>query len=38
MKRNGQWVMRNCEAVLYITSLRPGVTSPADLLARVPGH
>jgi predicted transposase YbfD/YdcC len=38
VKKNGQWVMRNCEAVLYITSLTAGDASPADLLAHVRGH
>jgi len=37
-KKNGQWVMRNCEAVLYITSLTTGGTTPQDLLAHVRGH
>ncbi len=30
--------MRNCEAVLYITSLAPDETTPEDLLAHVRGH
>ena len=38
VKKNGQWVMRNCEAVLYITSLPAAETSPADLLAHIRGH
>lgn len=38
VKKNGQWVMRNCEAVLYITSLAAAGTTPADLLAHVRGH
>jgi predicted transposase YbfD/YdcC len=38
VKKNGQWVMRNCEAVLYLTSLTAGDTTPADLLAHVRGH
>lgn len=38
VKKNGQWVMRNCEAVLYLTSLHEAETSPADLLAHVRGH
>jgi predicted transposase YbfD/YdcC len=37
-KKNGTWVMRNCEAVLYITSLDAADTTPADLLAHVRGH
>ena len=37
-RKNGQWVMRNCEAVLYITSLAAADTSPQDLLAHVRGH
>ena len=37
-KKNGTWVMRNCEAVLYITSLAASETSPADLLAHIRGH
>ena len=37
-KKKGQWVMRNCEAVLYITSLAAGEAAPADLLAYVRGH
>jgi len=37
-KKNGQWVMRNCEAVLYITSLAPCDDTPEDLLAHVRGH
>jgi hypothetical protein len=36
-KKQGQWRTR-CEAVLYITSLSPDETSPADLLAHVRGH
>lgn len=38
VKKNGTWVMRNCEAVLYITSLTTADTTPADLLAHVRGH
>jgi predicted transposase YbfD/YdcC len=38
VKKNGQWVMRNCEAVLYITSLTAEDATPADLLAHVRGH
>jgi predicted transposase YbfD/YdcC len=38
VKKNGQWVMRNCEAVLYITSLTAADASPEDLLAHVRGH
>ena len=38
VKKNGQWVMRNCEAVLYITSLTAAETTPGDLLAHVRGH
>jgi len=30
--------MRNCEAVLYVTSLESAHASPADLLAYVRGH
>jgi len=30
--------MRNCEAVLYITSLAAEGTTPEDLLAHVRGH
>jgi len=37
-KKNGHWVMRNCEAVLYITSLAAEGTTPEDLLAHVRGH
>jgi predicted transposase YbfD/YdcC len=37
VKNNGAWVMRNCESVLYITSLTDE-TSPEDLLAHVRGH
>ena len=38
IKKNGRWVMRNCETVLYVTSLDAGQTSPQDLLAYVRGH
>jgi hypothetical protein len=38
VKKNGNWVMRNCEAVLYITSLTAAQTTPGDLLAHVRGH
>ncbi len=36
--KNGKWVMRNCEAVLYVTSLEPSQAAPADLLALARGH
>jgi predicted transposase YbfD/YdcC len=38
VKKNGAWVMRNCEAVLYLTSLAATEASPDDLLAGVRGH
>ena len=38
VKKNGHWQMRNCEAVLYITSLAACDTTPEDLLAHVRGH
>jgi predicted transposase YbfD/YdcC len=38
IKKNGQWQMRNCEAVLYITSLTAQDASPEDLLALARGH
>jgi hypothetical protein len=38
VKKNGTWVMRNCEAVLYITSLAAADASPEDLHAHVRGH
>jgi predicted transposase YbfD/YdcC len=38
VKKNGQWVMRNCEAVLYLTSLAAADATPADLLAHIRGH
>jgi hypothetical protein len=31
IKRNGRWTMRNCEAVLYVTSLDASQATPADL-------
>jgi predicted transposase YbfD/YdcC len=37
-KKNGQWEMRNCEAVLYLTSLTAADASPEDLLAHIRGH
>ena len=36
-KKKGQWPTR-AEAVLYITSLAAGETTPEDLLAHVRGH
>jgi predicted transposase YbfD/YdcC len=36
-KKKGQW-RTSCEAVLYITSLAAGETTPEDLLAHVRGH
>ncbi len=38
IKKNGQWVNRTCEAVLYLTDLTFDQTSPADLLAHIRGH
>jgi predicted transposase YbfD/YdcC len=38
IKKNGRWIMRNCEAVLYVTSLDAIQASPADLLAHARGH
>jgi predicted transposase YbfD/YdcC len=38
IRKNGRWAMRNCEAVLYVTSLDAAQASPADLLAYVRGH
>ena len=38
IKKNGRWIMRNCEAVLYVTSLDAAQASPADLLAYARGH
>lgn len=38
IKKNSQWVNRNCEAVLYLTDLACDQTSPADLLAHIRGH
>ena len=37
-RKNGCWVMRNCEAVLYLTSPAAEDASPGDLLAHVRGH
>ena len=37
-KKNGRWTMRNCEAVIYVTSLDSAQASPADLLAHIRGH
>jgi predicted transposase YbfD/YdcC len=37
-KKNGAWVTRTAEAVLYLTSLAPRDTTPADLLAHIRGH
>ena len=36
VKKNGRWAMRNCEAVLYVTSLDTSQATPADLLALHP--
>ncbi len=36
IKKNDRWIMRNCEAVLYVTSLDASQASPADLLALHP--
>ena len=36
--KNGRWVMRNCEAVLYVTGLAAEAGTPRDLLAHVRGH
>lgn len=36
-KKKGQW-RTSCEAVLYITSLDAGETTPEDLLAHIRGH
>jgi predicted transposase YbfD/YdcC len=36
-KKKGQWQTR-CEAVLYITSLPAGETTPEDILAHIRGH
>ena len=38
VKKDGKWVMRNCEAVFYITSLTAGDATAEDLLAHVRGH
>ena len=38
VKKNGRWIMRNCEAVLYVTSLDASQAGPADLLAYARGH
>ena len=38
VRKNGKWQMRNCEAVLYITSLTAADATPEDLLAFVRGH
>jgi predicted transposase YbfD/YdcC len=38
VKKKQAWVMRTCEAVLYVTSLAAADTSPADLLAHIRGH
>ena len=38
IKKNGRWIMRNCEAVLYVTSLDASQASPTDLLAYARGH
>ncbi len=38
IKKNGRWIMRNCEAVLYVTSLDAAQASPADLLGYARGH
>jgi predicted transposase YbfD/YdcC len=38
IKKDRQWVMRNCEAVLHITSLPDADASPEDLLAQARGH
>ena len=38
IKKNGRWIMRNCEAVLYVTSLDASQATPADLLACARGH
>jgi hypothetical protein len=36
IRKNGRWVMRNCGAVLYVTSLDASQAAPADLPAS--GH
>jgi len=38
VKKDRTWVMRNCEAVLYVTSLADAGASPGDLLACARGH
>jgi predicted transposase YbfD/YdcC len=38
IKKHRHWIMRNCEAVLYITNLDTTQASPADLLALIRGH
>jgi predicted transposase YbfD/YdcC len=38
IKKKRRWVMRNCEAVLYLTSLDTTQADPADLLALIRGH
>ncbi|HEX9541192.1 MAG TPA: ISAs1 family transposase [Streptosporangiaceae bacterium] len=38
IKKNSRWIMRNCEAVLHVTSLDAAQASPADLLAYARGH
>ena len=38
IRKKGRWVPRNCEAVLYVTSLDAGRASPAGLLALIRGH
>jgi predicted transposase YbfD/YdcC len=38
VRKNSRWVMRNCEAVLYVTSLAAEASTPRDLLAHVRGH
>src|SRR5260370_38718619 len=38
IKKNGRWVMRNCEAVLYVTILDAIQANPADPPPLIPGH
>ncbi len=38
IRKNGKWASRNCEAVLYLTSLDARHASPAGLLALIRGH
>jgi predicted transposase YbfD/YdcC len=38
IKKNRQWVNRNCEAVLYLTDPTRDQTNPTDLLAHIRGH